>query len=321
MSEFMKSIVQEVLNNQGKSTISIQTQTVSSPSVSKVQPNTQSNGKDSLTSLNRPNYQRMKKEQRLSVSGLTTPSGPNQHAVKPTQHENSSNKLKKDLLSQFSTVALGQGKVERNYGSHPIPKSIKPKQPPKLLGKTKDESYVWYFPTVTDQLAPKFKRTTNGAAVGVITSKVCLPSQLLLVNDVMRENTDSKYHLSWDRNNKDSFVWELYDHDSTRLERKLQAILQILHRKSSKIIDSYTVVSPSAWLSTQLNISTSVEAISILEGVPYYASLLLLEQYFSSGEQKPFQYSIENNYLIISGPHQVISKVIQDFRKKAESLL
>lgn len=314
MSDLMKSIVQEVLNKQGSSATFIQTQTVKNPSVSNSAP---------LTNLNRPNYQRMKKEQRLSVSSATQTTKHNQPVTKPKSHVNNNNHLNKDLLSQLSTVSLGQGKVEKQAfsGGSGFQRTNKVHQAPKLLGKTKDSSFIWYFPTVSEQIEQKFKRTIDSNAVGVITSKTCLPSQLLIVNDVMRENPDVKYHLTWDRNNKDPFVWELYDRDAARLEKKLQTILQIFHRKSSKNIDSYTVVSPSAWLSKQLNIGASVEAISVLEGVPYYASLLLLEQYFGSGDQMPFQYEIENNYLILSGAHHVVSKVIQDFRRKAESLL
>ncbi|RHW41592.1 hypothetical protein D1B31_07705 [Neobacillus notoginsengisoli] len=324
MSDFMKNIIQEVLNKQGKSTTFIQTQTVGSPSVSKHHPRTGSQENTPTLNLNRPNYQRMKKEQRLSVPGkspvtrLDTQAAKPAHPVNNLKHANQN-----ELLSQLSTVSLGHGKVEKrvfasgaNFQMH-----NKVNQDPKLLGKTKDGSYVWFFPTVSESLAQRFKRSTSGVAVGVITSKSCLPSQLLLVNDVIRENPDVKYHLTWDRGNKDSFVWEMYDHDPVRLEKKLQTILQILQRKSTKTIESYSIMSPSAWLSKQLNIGSSVEAISVLERVPYYASLLLLEQYFTSDEQPQLQYEIEEHYLILGGAHRVVSKTIQDFRRKTENLL
>jgi uncharacterized protein YaiL (DUF2058 family) len=323
MSDFMKSIVEEVLNKQGsgtsQSTQAIQTQTEKKPSVSNTQHKKEvQHSKASISGLNRPNYQKMKKEKRLSGLEQTSTLSKPKHAQ--TSSSPDSDGLNKEVLSKLSTISLVQGKVEKQVSGnsaqrHKINKS------PKLVGKTKDSSYVWFFPSVSDQLAQKFKRSPNIGSVGVITSKLCLPSQLLIVNDVMRENPDVKYHLTWHKNSQEQFVWELYDQDEARLEKRLTSILQILHRKSSKVMDSYTVMSPSAWLSKQLNITTSVEAVSVLEGVPYYASLLLLEQYIGTGEQKSFHYEIEENYLILCGEHNVISKVIQDFRRKAENLL
>lgn len=314
----MKSIVDEVLNKQGntpsKTTQTIHARNIVNPSVSY---NQKTSENVSLTGIKRPNYQRMKKEERLTVLKQTPVS--TQKVQNQTSYQKPSN-FDKDLHSKLSVMSLVQGKVEKQ-GYRPSVHHTNKTQKPKLLGKTKDRSYVWFFPSVSEQMAQKFKRSPNGGAVGVITSKVCFPSQLLIVNDVMRENPEVKYHLTWDRTGNEMFVWELYDQDAERLEKKLQAIMQILHRKDAKIVDSYTMMAPSAWLSKQLNIGTSVEAISVLEGIPYYASLLLLEEYFSSNENIQFQYEVENNYLILSGPHNVVSKVIQEFKRKADTLL
>jgi hypothetical protein len=316
MSDLMKNIVQEVLNKQGKSTTFIQTQSVGSPSVSNNRSRTQNQGDTPITNLNRPNYQRLKKEQRLSLLEKSPETRIDMQVAKPSYAVNNRKPTNQnELLSQLSTVSLGKGKVEKRAFASGA--SVHP----KLLGQTKDGSYVWFFPTVSESLAQRFKRTTSGVSVGVITSKFCLPSQLLMINDVICENPDVKYHLNWDLGKRDPFVWELYDHDTARLEKKLQTLLQILHRKSTKGIDSFTVMSPSTWISKQLNIASTVEAISVLEGVPYYASLFLLEQYFGSGQQLRLQFEIEDNYLILGGDHHVVSKAIQDLRRKAESLL
>jgi hypothetical protein len=316
----MKNIVEEVLNKHDHN----RKNPLDSVHLLKADERIGKKKPSNIPGLNRPNYQKMKQDQRLAFDQEIKESKMQKIPTCSYQDSNSY-KESKDFnkgLSQLNTMALVQGRSisKDNISEHK--NTVKhQKKSPKLVGKTKDGSFVWFFPQVSSELAPRFKRAPNGDSVGVITSKICMPSQLLIVNDVMRENKDARYHLKWDENGNTPFAWELYDRDEARLERRLQNIFQIVQRKSLKSVDCYTVMSPSAWLSKQLNLSTAVKAVSILEGIPFYASLLILEQYFCENESQAFQYQVGNNFLLLSGEHEGISKVIIDFKRKAETFI
>src|SRR5699024_12498805 len=66
-----------------------------------------------------------------------------------------------------------------------------------VIRSVKNGGHVLFFPNITTELNNNFNRAQGASAVGVIAMPDCLPSYLLLVNEVIRNNQCITCDLSW----------------------------------------------------------------------------------------------------------------------------
>ncbi|RST76512.1 hypothetical protein D4T97_007060 [Siminovitchia acidinfaciens] len=309
MSDVMKQVVQEVL--QGNKTI------ISS----KVDRRDRPSGNVALNDIKRPNYQKLKQEQRLSglkkpgasIAGHKKPRGQSPLNTLSDKHFN------EDSISRLRSISLAQGKVSRKSGV-PRQGDQRENKSAKIVGHTRNGGCVWFFPNLPQELMGSFHRPLNRAAVGAVRMPECLPSYLFLVNEIIRDNQDIKFYISWERDGDGPFIAEFYDDDVDRLERVMNEIYQKLNRRSLKHFETFTAISPSPWLTKQLNISLSVDAIAILEGVPYYTSIVLMDSLLKNFENTGLDYEIAEKYLLLKGNYHVISELVTELKKEAGRL-
>ncbi|MBD8007596.1 hypothetical protein [Bacillus norwichensis] len=305
MSDVMKQVVQEVL--QGNKTIMTNRMNQKNNTPANI----------SLSEIKRPNYQQLKQEQRLSV--LEESKMNKKAAVQKHPHGLSDKHFNEESISRLRSISMAQGKVSRKSaesarGNHKQARSA------KIIGHTRNGGCVWFFPTLSQKLMGSFQRPLNRVAIGAVKIPECLPSYLLLVNEIIRDNQDIKFYISWERSGDVPFTAEFYDDDVDRLERVMNEIYQKLNRRALKQLESYTVMSPSPWLTKQLNISLSVDAIAILEGVPHYTSILLLDSLLKNFENTEIDYEIAEKYLLLKGNYHVISELVVELKKEAGRL-
>lgn len=309
MSDLMKQVVHEVL--QGNKTI------VSS----RVDNSSRQSANKSLKDIKRPNYQRMKQDQRLSIleKSRPAPTGRQKTVTQSRPSGLSERHFNEESISRLRSISMAQGKVSRKTGGAVLDVHRKTKSA-RIVGHTRNGGCVWFFPDLPQELMGSFQRPLNRAAVGVVRMPECLPSYLLLVNEIIRDNQDIKFYISWERAGDAPFTAEFYDDDIDRLERILNDIYQKLNRRSLKHFETYTAISPSPWLTKQLNISLSVDAIAILEGVPYYTSIVLMDSLLKNFENTGLDYEIEEKYLLLKGNYHVISELVTELKKEAGRL-
>lgn len=309
MADVMKQVVQGVLK--GNSTI-----------VSKKVggPAPVHNTNSGLAGINRPNYQRMKQEQRLSGIGTGSGRGPQRRPVQNQQHKVRPNQkqFNEDSLARLQSVTLSQGNTARKAPAGGQRGSAQDKA--KVIGHSRNGGSVWFFPNLPQELMGSFQRPLNRAAVGVIKMPSSLPSYLLLVNDIIREHQDVKFYISWDKSGKEPFTAEFYDDDADRLEKLMNEAFQKLNRRALKSFETYTAVSPSPWLTKQLNLNNSVDAVAFLEGVPYYTNIVLLDTLLKEYESQDVGYEVGENYLLLNGSYHIISKLVTELKKEASRL-
>jgi hypothetical protein len=340
VAEFMKNVVQEVLNRNNKSPSSkkelpsepVQRQ-IERPN--KISVNSEGSSGGVLAGINRPNYQSQKLEKRLSSTHTgvkleasnikSVHNGTKKTTVsEPSQQQNNnydltSKSFKQGPVSQLSTLSLVQGNRTREQETHysnVLLDSNKVSQP-QLVGKTKDGSYVWYFPTVHPSLKPSFRGAFSTNLVGVVTSEKCCPGQLFLVDEILREIPNLDYHMLWDKDYNQGFVFELYMNDEKHMNQLLREIYQKLNLRALRGLESYISVSPSAWLSRHLSLDSSYRAIAVLEGIPYYKSMAILDRYFKRKPELKMNFKIEKEYLLLMGESQIISQAVDTLKQEA----
>lgn len=304
LSDVMKQVVQEILQG-NKKIIS-----------KKVDHKTGIHGTDdSLKSIKRPNYQRLKKDQRLSIH-KTNIENASIHKKPAEQKENStllSKQFNEESIAALHSLSLAQGKVPKKSNTYTQVDRTQKKMA-KIIGHTRNGGCVWFYPDLPKELMGSFHRPLNSSSVGVVKMPECLPSYLLMVNEIMRNNQGIKFHLTWNKEEGAPFTAELYDEDTGRLEEIMNDMYQKINRRSLKRYETCTVVSPGTWLSSQLNISSPVDAIAFLEGVPYYTSIVLMEVLLQEFENSDFNYEINGNYLLLKGNYHVISKLVTELK-------
>lgn len=307
MSDVMKQVVQEIL--QGNKTIVSR----------KVEQPNKITENPALAHIKRPNYQRMHKEERLGFK-QKNPKSPNMSSKSIKKQNRSSlqpRQFNEESISALRSLALAQGKVP-NQNSFTGNDSSNAS---KIIGKTRNGGTVWFFPQLVTGLRSSFGRMLNNEAVGVVSMTECLPSQLLMINEVIRNNQGMKFSVSWTKDAISAFTAELYDENTGRLEQVMFDLYQQLNRRSLKAFEAYTLSSPDRWLAGHLDIGKSVESIAVLEGIPYYTSIVLMDTLLKRHDGKDFNFEIQQNYLLLSGKYDIVSSVIDVLKREAAKLI
>ncbi|WP_430784548.1 hypothetical protein VBD025_08740 [Virgibacillus flavescens] len=271
-----------------------------------------------LKNIKRPNHQRIKKNQRLSYDDIPSKS------TKPIERNSSVSILPKQFneasLSNLQSRSLVQGNVPKRNNTVSSGRSLQ-KPMSRIIGTTKNDGCVWFYPQLPENLMGSFQRALNSVAVGVVKMPECLPSHILLINEIIRNNQDVKFHISWNKDGTAPFTCELYDENIDRLEKIMNDIYQKLNRRSLKKCEAYTAISPSSWLTKQLQITPSAEAIAFLEGVSYYSGIVLMDSLLKNFEDGDFTYEISDKYILLEGNYHVISKLVTELKKEAARLV
>lgn len=304
MSDVMKQVVQEIMQR-NKTIVSHGVDTKTSGAT------------PALTNIKRPNYQRLKQEERLRFTKNSQPTRPHPTSSESKKRTSPLRKqFNEESISALSSLALVQGNLPKRNARMPSRNQMA-EDKARIIGKTRNGGMVWFFPKPNEELRNHFSRPLNREAVGVVRMPECLPSQLLLIDEVIQEHPEVKFSVTWEKNLATSFTVELFADDAERLEKIMHDVYQRLNRRSLKAFETYTVSSPSAWLKSQLKLNQSAEGIAILEGIPYYTSILLMDHLLKDYETSDFQFVMEQNYLLLFGNYDVISKMINELKKEA----
>ncbi|WML48235.1 hypothetical protein RCG23_23770 [Neobacillus sp. PS3-34] len=320
MSEFMKSVVEEVLKprqhtkenpiNSGQGLQQRKSSSTKSANVTN----------QGIPGIHRPNYQRDKIQKRLSVKADHVFRNDEQPHIK-VNDSTITKGFSEGPLAKLQTMSLVQGNTR--YNSNPGPtasKQNRPSEESKFLGQTTDGVKAWLFSNLDSSLHPFIQRPLTAFSIGVITSERCTVGQLFILNDILREFPSIKYFLTWDKGSKEKFVLEVYEQDSERLSMVVKTLYQKLSQKSYKSTQIFKVQSPSPWLSKQLELTTSVNGVAVIEGVDYYTSILLMDRHLKKASETNFDYLIEKNYLLLYGKFEIVSQVSEELKKEADRL-
>ncbi|MCA1029852.1 hypothetical protein LCL95_02245 [Bacillus timonensis] len=321
MSEFMKNIVAEVLNSNTKL---VQSKSNPIKSNKHIKPT----AAKEIVGVERPNYQKQKIEKRLAVleeeQAETVFPSKNQslnQASRTTLSTNTHNSRTfiEGSLANLIKMSLVQGNMyQKQPNAYAEAQSNVQLQKGKLIGKSKDDTYVWFFPTIHPNLQTYFHRTPSQQAVVVVTAQSCLPSQLFLLNAILREHSDLKYYICWDKSCSKPFKLELLCEDANRLEKIAKHIFQKIGNRSMKKIDSTFSHSPSAWLCKQLDITQTVQSVGVIEGIDYYGNLFLLDRFLKSKDSSNLAFKVEEKYLLVTGGPDKVEKAVLELRKECD---
>ncbi len=316
----MKHVVEDVLRRSTPSSGNVKlssTQTKRNTDVSAKPVNSE----NVINNIQRPNYQQQKQKERLKVLRSEHHSSKYQNKTM-NQPVDRSSKYTKDSLSKLIKVTLSEGKNSAENGRTTVhSNTASPKKAAQFIGKSKDGTSVWHFPEVHEQMKGMFNGNVQASNVGVVSSELCSPGQLFIVDETLKAFPDMHYHLEWDKSQKQGFILELYLQDETRMVQVLNKIYQTINRHSMTKIESHTTLHPSAWLLQKLDLDNSYNRIAVLEGLPYYDSFGLIDRYISQSPKNTLTYKIEACYLALMGSDQVVSNAIQQLKKEANRYL
>lgn len=312
MSEFMKSIVQEVLNrNHGGQQAARTTSPASSAASSP------------LEGLHRPNYQRKKSHAGAGQADPTHVNSRQPVERKEAPPQAPSSPLKKDFIAdqvaalQRLTTAQGTQRpthvvsnTDFRYG-----------EGAQLIGKTRNGQFIWFFPRISAAIAAYLDHgVASGTSMGMIIGRSNSPGTLFLLDDLLKNKSGISCEPVRQQDNDRSDVLKIYSHDQKLLQDLLKEAYNLLHRKALRPIETYIAERPSRILTDCLEIAKG-ESVALLEGVSYFNSLALVDRQLQKSPQTVLHFDIRNNYLLATGDYKTIESVFQQLKRDAEQLL
>ncbi|MCM3705127.1 MULTISPECIES: hypothetical protein [Cytobacillus] len=318
MSDFIKSVVEEVMkpySNQKMNPI----KGAANFSTPRSQPVLESG----IPGISRPNYQKEKMNKRIAVKHAELPqaANPQPNLRRQTVSLSSPAPSAKEKIAQLQTLSLIQGK--QRVSGRAESAEMKPgrnARESKLIGQTSEGVKVWMFSDLHPALEGSFQRELKTASIGVVTSEKCTPGQLFLLNDLLREFPSLRYCLSWDKNNGQPFSLELYEEDDGILLNALKSFFKKLSQKNFKTITALKEKSPSPWLTKQLGLNSLIGGVSVIEGIDYYSSILLLDRHMKKNTAKPIKFLIEKKYLLLFGQFDEVSRITDLLSKEFDRI-
>ncbi|MCM3245774.1 hypothetical protein [Cytobacillus oceanisediminis] len=314
MSDFIKSVVEEVMKPYGKSKVNpINGVSNQSP------PSRQQGTKKNIPGITRPNYQKEKMNKRISVhhSVPVKTAEPHQNLKRQPVSHSAPKSSAKEKIAQLQTLSLVQGKhpVSSNAGFADI-KPDRNARESQLIGQTPEGVKVWLFSELHPALESSFQRELKTASIGVVISEKCTPGQLFMLNDLLREFPSLRYCLTWDKNSGKSFSLELYEENHGILLNALKSFFKKLSQKSFKTTQIYREKSPSPWLTKQLGLNSSIGGVAVIEGIDYYSGILILDRYMKKSTSEHFNFLIEKKYLLLHGHYDDVSRISDQLHKE-----
>lgn len=309
----MKNVVEEALN--GKKTTQQKNDKNSTQS-----PNQKTSDLNALNQLVRPNHQNKNSEKRLSMLNNQLNQQKTNEKTTQTQATGVLKQTKsslEDSISELKKVYFSNGKSEKVEARIDSGQGL---GNARLIGSTQDGSSIWFFPSVHPNLTHLFQRTTTGYSVAVVNSKVCYPSQLLLLNDLLKMYPDLKYHLTWNKAKSEPFTLELYDTNESRLEKIAKDTFLHISKRSLASVETLQLNSPSAWVLKQLGIMKHVESIGLVEGLTFFNNLLLLDQFYKNEQNPDLSIQLEQQYLVITGKTEAITETLSILKKLGDRI-
>lgn len=300
MSDFMRNIVQEALR----------------PSSTKRQdplqsgsfmPKTGSSQVETVPDIHRPNYQKDKRNQRLSAVSPSAPSVPSNGAVVPLTRE-----FIEQSMSPLLRMSLVQGRTreECNTGCTDLSQGAVS----GMISECCEGLSFWYYPELRPELFTELGlRRTSAKSAGIVAGERFRPGYLFLLDEALGISK-LEYEISWDKEDGCAFQAIVLGESSSEIAQVLQQLSDRCEQSSKSAIRTYTAFEPSPLLLKHLGISQG-NAIAVWEGLSRYRSVALLDRALKQGMSTHVKYNIEAEYLLLAGRQEELSAAIAVLQK------
>ena len=302
----MKNVVQEVLNrNQPRN--KSQHQQSASP-------------QEDLQEIYRPNYQRKKQQDRTDLFSGALTQKPNlrpetQSVSTSTPGELQWNKefvQNQGAALQRLSTAQSLQKLHSDRGSND--ESGKGAQ---LIGKTRSQQFIWYFPQISSHLA----EGAGSNAMGMVSGLTCTPGSLFMLDEWLA-TTQGITCIPFSSKKQDVIPhsFKILASNQQELKTKLGELFQRLNRRPLRLLTAYHSENPSTFLKDSLQVSDS-GSVAVLEGICYVNGIALLDRFFHKNPNTSLQFDLRENYLLLLGDYTIIDSALVKLKQDAEQLL
>lgn len=307
----MKNIVSEVLNrNRTETPARVQEESrAGSQQVHQV-----SASNNQIPGIYRPNYQRQKRQShRLAVANGSKPEKPNSappHHPGPLTRDFVENQL--SALQRLTTAQINQGSAMGASSSAP---GILPSA--QLIGKTRKDQYVWYFPSLNHRLGSAGEEST----VGFITGVACHPGTLFLIDERLNLTPEITCEpFGEKKSNRFVDTVRFRAKDQRMMESFLKDLYIQLNRSSIRPLESFVSEKPTRFLFDSLSFTVNA-SIAALTGISAISGMALLDRFFYQNPQVSLQFDLRENCLLIAGPYGIVRNAIKQIEDDAAQLL
>lgn len=320
----MRNIVNGILNKNG-----------SFPSTARpiaTQPSGQENDQTAVPlNLKRPNYQRDKMKQRLSpiinrmgssqmqAAKTNEPGTPKTPPVsiqhKPNRVENPvPGVYVENALSPLQRLSLFQ------VIGQETPSSLSQQEQAQFIGKTRDGSYVWFYPKLDPSLATYLQVAgKENEAVGIVAASRFSSGQLFLIDEVMKEFPQLAYNTDACKTEEFPFVFRVTGHNPAEIQKLVKEIYLRLNRRVVHGVTSYFTAQPTRFLVQHLQLQNQ-EAVAVLDGINTFHGVGLLDRLLKQKRLASLRFRVESSYLLIQGEQELVRNTMAALKQEADRL-
>lgn len=306
MTDFMKSIVQEVLNR-GNTVPEKCEQSQATPSQA-----------TSVEGIYRPNYQRKKQQQRVAMSSAEPQDQPqDQPQVKSSSKPYMNRSFQNEQLSSLQRVSAprlqpAEQQANRITGNSNV-------ESPQFIGKTRNHQYIWYFPAISHRLqAFRSLDIQKGHFLGVIIG-VLKPGILFLIDELLDRNKAIQCDPCLECQESKVTALNIYSNDERQLQAMLKEVYNRLNRWALCSIEAYSVKNPSDFLRESLGLKKGTSA-AVLDGIHPLNAIALLERYYHQNAHVHAEIQVKDEYILIQGEFRQVDSLIQHLKHEADQL-
>ncbi len=323
MSDFMKEIVQEALR--GGAGRRQEPNRSNSNEPSRQQPGMRN--ASAVPGISRPNYQRDRKEQRLSAAngaatgvaagsvsdtaleagpGAVTGSASGGNGSAAARAAALTRDFIEESLAPLMRMSLVQGNSREECAAGCGNTAASPDES-GMLGRSCAGMDFWFYPELQPELFGELGiRRSSAKSAGIIAENRCRPGQLFLL-DGCSAISGVEVDINWKMEGGRAFQAVLTGEDSFDIRTALQCMYDQCEHHASRRIQSYISLEPSSVLMKHLNISRG-DAVAALEGISRYRSVALLDRALKTGMSSRVKISIADEFVILTGQREELSE-------------
>jgi hypothetical protein len=306
MSEFMKRLVNEILEKNGSP------KHVSQPADAACT-GTNRPSAPLGTSIERPNYQRDKSRKRLAPlyegGNISAPaSKPQSFVIPKTKKDGAEASSRSEYLSSLQRLSLFQ---VWNKEGH-----LARAEAAELIGRTREGMEIWFYSGLHPKLTEFLNQSgTHSRCMGVVTCRTSRPGHLFIVDALLGEEPEIRWEVDWD----EPFQLWLEAGEPDRLKTMLREIYQRLNRLALRKINTYQSERPSPLLREKMGLEDS-RSVAVIEGVSKWEAIALLDRYLKSVPECSLWFAPEQDYLLLQGEKEAVQAALARLKQEADRL-
>ncbi len=270
-------------------------------------------GQSPMADLVRPNYQRLKSQERLKQFGEAAQHPQAQHSAsagaKPDESE---------LSSELRRTCLTHTCDQTPRIMHSLETGSAPRS--EVIGRINGTSGIWWLAEPDERaLTDRVRQVWDGGPLAVLVLDTATPQDALVIDEALHSLGDGLRMRMGDRGAGGGLVVGLGHPNEKLIKSQLKILAQRLGRTHLAHKDAYILENPCTFIQQVLAVSPA-PAMGVLTQVPEMDGVLIAGWVYRHGSSSPVSIEVRAGWILITGSGEDVHKVLDGAKWYRERL-